>query len=333
MAGRDRDGSSARMRRRLGTTAVVTAAILALGASSALATGFQPAPQTIAAREASAFSGQVAQFTTDPESTGMIASPGTTLCVDSSSVGNVYAATIDWGDGYTSAGTLSLLSSQTSGMPPAVSSCTYGVTGSHTYTEDGTRPVTVHVTSLIPPNPICIVMPTMPCTSYGPGGDIDSTANLADAPITGTTGGVNATQGVPFAGVVAAFTDADGDAPLRDYSATINWGDGTSSAGTFSPNADGSVSVFGDHTYAQSGSFPLSVAIHDAGGAGTTPSGTANVAAAPTPAATSAPSKTKPKAKPRSLCAKGKHRVGRGKRAHCVKNKARHKGKAKGRKH
>lgn len=319
MAGRDRDGSVARARRRVAVTAAATSAILALGASSALASGFQATPQTIASTEASSFSGPVGQFTTDPQVMTISGVPiGASTCPDPAVPAFVYATSIDWGDGTNSSGTLTLVDNHPTVTPPATGWCTYAVTGSHTYTDDGHRSLVVHVTRNAPLDLFCVT-PATPCTTYGPGGDIDSTANVADAPLSGITGGISATQGVPFAGLVAAFSDANDNAPLRDYSATISWGDGTSSPGTFAPNPDGSVSVFGNHTYAQPGSFPMSVAVHDAGGAETTPSGTANVAAAPEPATTAAPSKSKAKPKHKARCAKGRKLVGKGKKAHCVK--------------
>jgi hypothetical protein len=56
--------------------------------------------------------------------------------------------------------------------------------------------------------------------------------------VTGASGTFNAqstvspTVGVPFTGVVATFSDADPNGNARDYTATINWGDGHFSNGT-----------------------------------------------------------------------------------------------------
>src|SRR5690349_5642947 len=54
--------------------------------------------------------------------------------------------------------------------------------------------------------------------------------------------------------LVATFTDPGNPAPgnhedAGDYSASIAWGDGTSSAGTIVNNNDGTFSVYGTHTY------------------------------------------------------------------------------------
>jgi len=66
--------------------------------------------------------------------------------------------------------------------------------------------------------------------------------------------------------LVATFTDPTGPDSVRDYSATINWGDGSmnSTTGTIAPLQDGSFEVRGSHTYTQSGTFAVTVVIaHD----------------------------------------------------------------------
>ena len=68
------------------------------------------------------------------------------------------------------------------------------------------------------------------------------------------TGGFsfNAVENQPSATqTVATFTDPGGAEAHADYSASINWGDGTTSAGTISgPDASGVFTVTGSHTYA-----------------------------------------------------------------------------------
>lgn len=77
----------------------------------------------------------------------------------------------------------------------------------------------------------------------------------------GTT--INGTEGAALSNVtVATFTDADQGGQASDYTATINWGDTTSSAGTVS-GSGGSYSVTGSHTYTKYGSYPISVQITD----------------------------------------------------------------------
>src|SRR5205807_613133 len=59
---------------------------------------------------------------------------------------------------------------------------------------------------------------------------------------------------------------------------TITWGDGHVSAGTIASNGSGGYNVTGTNTYAEEGSFAISVKINDVGGATATAGSTANVA-------------------------------------------------------
>jgi hypothetical protein len=77
---------------------------------------------------------------------------------------------------------------------------------------------------------------------------------------------VKATLNTPFTGVVASFTDLDPNGTARDYTATINWGDGHFSLGTITRNAQGGFDVSGTNTYSVLGSFPINVDIADFGG-------------------------------------------------------------------
>lgn len=68
-----------------------------------------------------------------------------------------------------------------------------------------------------------------------------------------------------FAGTVATLADGDPSAPLSDFTATIDWGDGSTSAGAVT-GGGGSYSVAGSHTYASTGYFPVAVHVDDVGG-------------------------------------------------------------------
>jgi hypothetical protein len=61
---------------------------------------------------------------------------------------------------------------------------------------------------------------------------------------------------------VASFTDSNAAAVASNFTATINWGDGTTSAGTITGGPTFLVS--GTHTYAVGGTFTVSVTISDA---------------------------------------------------------------------
>jgi Tol biopolymer transport system component len=89
-----------------------------------------------------------------------------------------------------------------------------------------------------------------------------------DAPLTAIGTGVQAVEGAAFRGVVATFTDADPNGQLGDYSATIDWGDGTTTAGavTADPVIAGQFDVSGGRTYAEEGAFGIVVTITDSGG-------------------------------------------------------------------
>jgi hypothetical protein len=111
---------------------------------------------------------------------------------------------------------------------------------------------------------------------------------VTDAALTNATGtSLSATGGASFTGQVATFADSDPGGAASDYSATINWGDGSSSPGTVAATGSG-FAVNGTHTYASPGSYKTGVTIADAGGSSTSADGTANVAAAP-PTVTTVP--------------------------------------------
>ena len=100
----------------------------------------------------------------------------------------------------------------------------------------------------------------------------NATATVAAAPLTA--------QGVPVSGsagvalnpapsgdvLVATFTDSGTIRPVTDYTASIDWGDGTAATTatriTSQGTPNGTVfSVFGNHTYAAQGNFPIVVTI------------------------------------------------------------------------
>ena len=128
---------------------------------------------------------------------------------------------------------------------------------------------------------------------------ISSTAIIADALLTPSNPQPGVTQlqptifpvpqfGAPaFGGAVAYFTDTAGSyGSAADFTATIDWGDGTSpSVGTIGAGPTGSpvgtYTVSGAHTYAQKGAYPIQVLIVDTGGSRLTVSNSAIVTALP----------------------------------------------------
>jgi len=149
-----------------------------------------------------------------------------------------YSATVAWGDGSTSTGTVT------------GSAGSFSVSGSHTYAEEGTDQVTVTITDADNPANSATAKPT---------------AGVADAALTASPA-CSATFSHSYSGLTATFTDAASPSgTLSDFSASIDWGDGTSTAGTIT-GAGGSYSVSGSHTYASTGSFTITTTITDVGG-------------------------------------------------------------------
>jgi hypothetical protein len=143
-----------------------------------------------------------------------------------------YSAVIDWGDG--SAPTVGAIT---------LAGSTFTVWGNHTYAEESAAD---HPGS----NPYAITITISHETA--PDATAHSTAVVSDPAVTPTGGFTfTAVEGVPSATqTVATFTDPGGPEPLTDYSALIDWGDGTApSAGTIT-FAAGVYTVTGSHTYA-----------------------------------------------------------------------------------
>ena len=210
------------------------------------ATGVDPLPNNFYPTAGVQFSGPIAYFTdsntSDPAST--------------------FSATINWGDGATSSGTVGGAHGY------------FGISGSHTYVSAGTYAVEVQ-------------------TSYGiTTVDVYGTAYVTAPPTQAAGVTLSASPGSAFSGVVATFrANAPGAMP-GDYNATINWGDGTG------PNGQGTVmvsingytdgfSVTGTHTYATPGHYVTTVQITNSAGASATATGSVTVASCPS---TTAPS-------------------------------------------
>ena len=188
---------------------------------------------TFNATEGQTFSGAVATFT-DP---------------DPKSTATEYIATIDWGDSSTSAGTIS----GPTGGP-------FTVSGTHMYAEEGGYAVTVTITDV---------------DNLANNDTANSRAAVGDAPIvarcptplpTPSTAPPVSLQA--FAGTTAIFNDSSATGTLSDFSATINWGDASSSPGTVAGGPGlAPYTVSGTHAYSSTGTFTVTTAITDVGGA------------------------------------------------------------------
>jgi hypothetical protein len=148
-------------------------------------------------------------------------------------LGDTLSATIDWGDHVTTSGAVS--------GPDDVG--VFTISGRHAYAEDGAYIVTVSVSDV-----------------GGATATVRSTANVADAPLSGV--GVEIPPGIAVAGVVASFSDSDADEQPGDYSAAIDWGDGNSGGGDIIAGAaPGLFSVTGNHVYSSGDPHTISVTV------------------------------------------------------------------------
>ncbi len=108
-----------------------------------------------------------------------------------------------------------------------------------------------------------------------------ATATVADAPLTSSGVGGSATEQTVFTRTVARFADADPGRPVGHYSATVSWGDGSTTPGTVVGDPAGGYDVNASHTYTTPGSYTTTTAIGDADGSRTTTAAQTSVADAP----------------------------------------------------
>jgi hypothetical protein len=103
---------------------------------------------------------------------------------------------------------------------------------------------------------------------------------VQDAPLQLTPQPFTATAAIPFNGIVAQFTDPGSDGTVGDYTATISWGDGQSSAGTITAGSGSLFTIAGTNTYVEEGNYAVSISLQDIGGASASASSVATVAPA-----------------------------------------------------
>jgi hypothetical protein len=142
---------------------------------------------------------------------------------------DTYTATIDWGNGVITNGTVALVSG------------VYTVIGSINYATQGTKNISVHIV----------------------GGSNDVTVNtsvaITDIPLV-VTAQAPILLGRIAIGTTAFFTD-DPDSTASRFNATINWGDGSTSAGVIVPLGGGQYTVLSLHVYRRSGNYTLKTTI------------------------------------------------------------------------
>jgi N-acetylneuraminic acid mutarotase len=161
-----------------------------------------------------------------------------------------YGATIDWGDGTpTTAGTIT----QNGGV--------FTVNGSHNYGEEGSYLAKVTVTHDAAPFIAVMV-----------------SATVYDLAVTASANAFVAVEGAILNNLaVATFTDPAGPEAIANYSASIDWGDGTPpTAGAITVNG-GVFTVSGSHTYGEEGSYLTKVTVTHEGMLPVTVMGSASV--------------------------------------------------------
>ena len=168
-----------------------------------------------------------------------------------------FTAQITWASGQTTTGNIAFLGTndQTNINGQIVDVSLFSVTGTYTYTSAGSYPISILITD--PNSNTATVNPT---------------ARVAYAPLVVAAGpAINAVAGVPLSSVtVATFTDPGLVAALgtsnlgnleSQFTASINWDDGSpADTGTITYNSGG-FSVTGSHTYSQTGPYSISVIV------------------------------------------------------------------------
>ncbi|HXJ82981.1 MAG TPA: hypothetical protein VMS64_30375, partial [Candidatus Methylomirabilis sp.] len=205
--------------------------------SAAIVSPFATASATaLTPTEGSSFSGQVATFVTS----------------DTLTTAASYTATIDWGDGTTTNGSVT-------GVNP-----NFIVNGSHTYGDEATLAATVTITDGSAATAV------VDKVTVGEGDTASST------PLT-----FSATAGVSFSGTVGSFRTTNPTATAADFTSTIDWGDASVTVGTVVANSNGGFDITGSHTYTTSGTFTVTARFSDdaPGTQSSTITSTCNVAA------------------------------------------------------
>jgi type VI protein secretion system component Hcp len=150
-------------------------------------------------------------------------------------VASDFTATINWGDGTTTTG---VVTDEAGAI---------GVSGTHAYAMAGTDAVQVTLAEDAPGTAAATAM---------------STAQVGQ-PLSGQIVPASISEGTATTGVVATFSDADTTDRASNFTAAVNWGDGTTEVGTVAgANGSFTISVPGStHVYADEGTVQPVVTI------------------------------------------------------------------------
>jgi hypothetical protein len=193
------------------------------------------------------------------EDTGFTNTVATFVDPDPAASASEFLATIAWGDGSSSAGTIS----GPTGGP-------FSISGTHTYASAATDVAAVYISDV----------DAKTGSSTRVTSSVASTVRVADAAIsaTCTTPAVSLSS---FGATVATFTDADPSGSASQHRATIAWGDASSSPGVVSGPDGGPFTVSATHTYGSTGRFNITTTINDVAGSSSSASCNALIYAFP----------------------------------------------------
>lgn len=166
---------------------------------------------------------------------------------NSTETGDSFEALVDWGDG-SKVGPIAVTKNNNGG---------FDIRGGHTYSV---------------PN-----VYTFSTWINGVPGTFKGTATVTPPPPTVTANAISGAEGSLFTGKVATFSNTDPNIPYSDFTATIEWGDGSTSSGIVGPD----FSVKGSHTYVKFGSYTLKVSVTVQGGASNSSTEHATISNAP----------------------------------------------------
>ncbi len=134
-----------------------------------------------------------------------------------------------------------------------------GVQGTHTYDDERTTTGTVTY------------------TCFNQDQTRDFAVTVQDAPLTSAAHDISGTSGQSLTPVVGHFDDPNPAATVDEFSAQIDWGDGTTAAGSITSAAGGGFDIAGTHTYAAPGSYTVTTTVDDVGGSTTSATSTARI--------------------------------------------------------
>ena len=147
--------------------------------------------------------------------------------------------------------------------------------GSHTYAATGSYTLTLAVTD-----------------SVGNSANATASAVVAAAQLSVQAVAITPVANQPFSGTVATFS-LGGAALASEFSASINWGDGTITPGTVSANANGGFDVQGSHTYTDQNAHTPAITVAERRGDSASGTATVQPAALGVTGNTSSSSKTR----------------------------------------